>query len=159
MKIHPGHPPIAAPAAILALAIVHFGAAFAAAQAPARSPSPATAAWTAEDILLAESASGWEISPDGKRAVWVRSRMDKDKNGRIANLVLTDLETRKEIALTRGTETSGAPKWSPNGEAIAFLSSKPLPKPNPEQARSQLWLMSWFISTLTCSSRDQRPLR
>ena len=144
MKIHPGHPPIAAPAAILALAIVHFGAAFAAAQAPARSPSPATAAWTAEDILLAESASGWEISPDGKRAVWVRSRMDKDKNGRIANLVLTDLETRKEIALTRGTETSGAPKWSPNGEAIAFLSSKPLPKPNPEQARSQLWLMSVF---------------
>jgi len=102
------------------------------------------AAWTIEDVLLAETASGWEISPDGKRAVWTRSRMDKDKNGRIANLFLTDLATGKEIQLTRGTDANTGAKWSPNGEILLFLSTKPLPKPNPDLSRSQLWQMSPF---------------
>src|SRR5512136_1033899 len=107
-------------------------------------PGRSGAAWTAEDVLLAESASGWEISPDGRWAVWTRSRMDKDKNGRVANLYLTGLSTKKEIALTRGTDLNTRAKWSPNGETILFLSTKPLPKPNPDLSRSQLWQMSPF---------------
>lgn len=100
--------------------------------------------WTVEDVLLAESSSEWQISPDARRAVWVKTRMDKEKNGRISNLVLTDLGTKAEIPLTRGTETHGRPRWSPNGELIAFLSSRPLPKPSPELGKSQLWLMPAF---------------
>lgn len=107
-------------------------------------PGRAGSAWTAEDILLAETASGWEISPDGTWAVWTRSRMDKDKNGRVANLYLTNLSTKKEIALTRGPDVNAGAKWSPNGQAVLFLSTKPLPKPNPDLSRSQLWQMSPF---------------
>ena len=55
--------------------------------------------WTPEDILSAEYAFQWKISPDGKWAVWVKQQMDKEKNGRISNLFLTNLETKKEVQL------------------------------------------------------------
>ncbi len=129
--------------AVLIFLFVSFGGAFAGAQQAAKA-GPARASWTAEDILLAETASDWEISPDGKWAVWTRTRMDKEKNGRVSNLFLTNLETKKEVQLTRGTDLNGRPKWSPNGEGILFLSTKALPKPNPDLSRSQLWRMSPF---------------
>ncbi len=85
--------------------------------------------WTVEDIVMAESAGQFELSPDAKRAVWVKSRMDKEKDRSISNLFLSFLETKKEIQLTRGSASHNAPRWSPNGETIAFLSTRPLPKP------------------------------
>ena len=83
---------------VLLYVFVSFGGAFAAAQEASKA-GPVKADWTAEDILLSESASDWKISPDGKWAVWVKTRMDKDKNGEIANLFLTNLRPRKRSSL------------------------------------------------------------
>ena len=127
-------------AIVIAMALA-CGTILAATPDAARAGRPG-ARWTAEDILLAETVADGEISPDGKKLVSSRARMDPEKNARVSNLWLTDLGTGREVQLTRGTDTNARPRWSPDGASIVFLSTKPLPKPNPDLSRSQLWLMS-----------------
>lgn len=108
---------------------------------------PATekkAEWTAEDILLAESAGQFRVSPDGRWAVWVKSLMDKEKGTRISNLFLSSLTEKKEIQLTRGSVSHSGPRWSPDGALISFLSTRPLPETVKKQdlSKSQLWLIN-----------------
>ncbi|HXE75150.1 MAG TPA: prolyl oligopeptidase family serine peptidase [Candidatus Xenobia bacterium] len=100
--------------------------------------------WTAEDILLAESAGQFRISPDGRWAVWVRTAMDKEKGERVSNLWLSSLTENKELQLTRGNFTHSAPRWSPDGALISFLSTRPLPESVKKQdlSKSQLWLLN-----------------
>ncbi|MCL4523505.1 MAG: hypothetical protein M1451_06280, partial [Acidobacteria bacterium] len=98
--------------------------------------------WKPEDFVMYESAGGFQISPDGKWVVWVKSTPDKDRDGRVSNLMLSSLTSKKEIQLTRGTDRNGSPQWSPNGELISFFSSKPRPKPSPDAAGTQLWFIS-----------------
>jgi dipeptidyl aminopeptidase/acylaminoacyl peptidase len=98
--------------------------------------------WKPEDFVYTEGAGQFRISPDGKWTVWVKSTTDKEKDGRISNLYLSSLTTKKEIQLTRGTDNVSGPRWSPSGETIAYMSSHALPKPKPDAAPMQLWLMS-----------------
>ncbi|HXW17651.1 MAG TPA: hypothetical protein VEJ39_05085, partial [Candidatus Acidoferrales bacterium] len=98
--------------------------------------------WKPEDFVFTESASQFRISPDGKWAVWVKDTGDKDKDVRVSNLVLSSLTEKKEIPLTRWTDDVSSPRWSPAGETIAFLSTHALPKPKPEIAPMQLWLLN-----------------
>ena len=110
--------------------------------AAAEPPPEKKPEWTVEDILLSESASQFRISPDGRWAVWVKSQMDKERGEQASDLWLSSLTEKKELQLTRGTVTHASPRWSPDGHLISFLSTRPLPKPKEELARSQLWLMN-----------------
>jgi dipeptidyl aminopeptidase/acylaminoacyl peptidase/formylglycine-generating enzyme required for sulfatase activity len=98
--------------------------------------------WKPEDMVFTESANEFRISPDSKWAVWVKGTADKEKDARVSNLYLSSLTEKKEVQLTRGTDNVGHPRWSPNGETIAFMSSHPLPKPKPDLAPMQLWLLN-----------------
>lgn len=118
-----------------------------AAFAGARAEEPAAskkAEWTADDILLAESAGQFRVSPDGHWAVWVKSTMDPEKGERVSNLWLSSLVEKKELQLTRGRDTHSNPRWSPDGQLLSFLSTRALPKPKEDLARAQLWLMNPF---------------
>jgi len=102
------------------------------------------AEWTADDLLLFETAGQFRLSPVGKWAVWVKSTVDTEKGERVSNLWLSSLAEKKEVQLTRGNFTHSSPRWSPDGQHISFLSTRPLPKAKPDLAPAQLWLMSPF---------------
>ncbi len=110
--------------------------------------------WKPEDFIYSEDVRQYRISPDGKWLVWAKTSGDKDKDGRIANLYLSSLTEIREIQLTRGTDTNFQPRWSPDGEQIAFLSTRARPKAKPDTAPMQIWLMDahggepWFLTEL-----------
>jgi dipeptidyl aminopeptidase/acylaminoacyl peptidase len=115
--------------------------------------------WKPEDIVLQESAGQFRISPDARWAVWVKTMPDTEKDVRVSHLFLSSLTEKKEIQLTQGSENHFAPRWSPDGQWIAFLSTRPLPKPNPDLGKTQLWLLSAHGGEprpLTESARDIR---
>jgi dipeptidyl aminopeptidase/acylaminoacyl peptidase len=108
-------------------------------------PTAAATAWTVEGVLGAESATDFQVSPDGRLAVWVRSAMDPDRGERVGRLIRTDLATGREVVLTRGGDSSESPRWSPDGKYVAFLSSRSAPRPRgarrDDDAKQQVWLI------------------
>ncbi len=121
---------------------------------PSRSAAPPAKSyesWSIDDIVEQEYASGFQFSPDGRYVLWLKSVPDETQNEHVSHLFRTELKSLREVQLTRGKESVTAPKWSPGGVHIAFLSARPAPKtskrsrPRDEEETSeehtQLWLM------------------
>jgi dipeptidyl aminopeptidase/acylaminoacyl peptidase len=104
--------------------------------------------WTVDDIIMVEQAGQFEIAPDCKWATWVKTSADKDKDSRVSNIFVSNLSEKKEIELTRGNDNNSSPKWSPDGQLIAFISTRSLPKPKAagpgEGQGPQIWLINPF---------------
>src|SRR5215813_1199378 len=98
--------------------------------------------WKSEDFVYGESATSVRLSRDGKWAVWTKATPDKEKDGRVSNLILSSLTDSTEIELTRGSDHNGVASWSPNGERIAFLSDRKRPNAKPDTAGMQIWLIN-----------------
>ncbi len=114
-------------------------------------PAPASPKWSVDDVIMSEQAGGFQISPDGRWAVWVKNAGDKDKNQRVSNIMLSSLTEQKEVQLTRGGDSSFNPQWSPDGQTIAFISTKPNPKSKDKPSdddedgpKPQIWLINPF---------------
>jgi dipeptidyl aminopeptidase/acylaminoacyl peptidase len=80
---------------------------------------------SAEDLYQLEVISGARISPDGKTVVYSAQRVDQKTEKKYSNLwvIATDgLSPARQF--TYGDQNDSTPRWSPDGQTIAFLSNR-----------------------------------
>ena len=130
-----------------------------AAPPPADSPRRA---WTIDDVVKVRDVLDPQLSPDGRRVVFVVSGPDEDENTFDTDLYIAAVastgprigEAKKgatpaapaaaadSVRLTRSPKPDHNPRWSPDGSTIGFLSGRAAGGDGDEGERGErLWLI------------------
>ena len=79
---------------------------------------------TAMDVFNLQFAADPQISPDGKRIVYVRQFSDIMNDKRESNLWVISADGSEDRGLTNGNYSDSSPRWSPDGTRLAYLSDR-----------------------------------
>ena len=90
------------------------------------------------DYAQITSVSDPQISPDGRSIVFVVSRPNLEQDRSDRELVLIDIATGAQQVLTYERKEVGSPRWSPNGDRLAFVAADGTGK----DAKPQMFLLS-----------------
>ena len=93
--------------------------------------------WDPEMQLKVKAVGVPRVSPDGKRVVYTVNEavMTPDKSEFVTQIWLANIATKQNTQLTFGEKSSTNPKWSPDGNWLAFTSNR-------KDNRNQLYLLS-----------------
>jgi dipeptidyl aminopeptidase/acylaminoacyl peptidase len=97
------------------------------------------------DVFRVQVASDPQISPDGKRIVYVRQSADWSADRRVSNLWIVSFDGTEHRPLTTGTAGDSSPRWSPDGTRIAYISDR--------DGKSQLYVR-WMDSGQSAKLTD-----
>ncbi|HEY7789407.1 MAG TPA: hypothetical protein VIC33_02730 [Vicinamibacterales bacterium] len=104
--------------------IVGLAAVLLTALSVAAAPLTPEQALNRQEIAGASGAdAGLAVSPDGNQAAFVVVAAPEGK-GRAQNIWLFDRRSGNAFALTHGSHVNHAPRWSPDGRTLAFLSNR-----------------------------------
>jgi len=76
------------------------------------------------DVFGMEVAADPRISPDGSRVVYVRSGFDIMTDSPTSNLWIINTDGSGHRPLTSGSAGHGSPRWSPDGQRLAYVSTE-----------------------------------
>lgn len=93
-----------------------------------------------EDIYSVEAAGDPHISPDGKLVAYTVTSTDRKQNRRTTRIWMAALDGSREPWQFTGMEGANAPRWSPYGHLLAFLSARHDPRTGTVQ-RAQVYVL------------------
>ncbi|RMG83837.1 MAG: S9 family peptidase [Bacteroidetes bacterium] len=76
------------------------------------------------DVFQLEYVSDPQISPDGQRIVYVRNFKDIMTDRNLSNLWMVNFDGTNNHPLTTGNQNDYAPRWSPDGKKLLYVSTK-----------------------------------
>jgi acylaminoacyl-peptidase len=79
---------------------------------------------TEMDIFNIELAADPQISPDGRKIIYVRQFCDIMSDRRHSNLWIIGFDGSDHRPLTTGNYSDASPRWSPDGTRIAYISDR-----------------------------------
>ncbi len=79
---------------------------------------------TPEDIFNIKLINDARISPDGSKIVYVQTVLDKEKDEYQSSLYMVPSGGGESRRFTSSEAKDRAPRWSPDGSTIAFLSNR-----------------------------------
>src|SRR5262245_51398271 len=96
---------------------------------------PSRRAMTPQDITRIRSVSDPQLSPDGRLVAFVVTTLSQDRDEYLSNIWVVDTAGGEPRRFTTGRKRDTAPRWSPDGSRLAFVSER-VPK-----QQAQLYVM------------------
>ncbi|MEP6926911.1 MAG: S9 family peptidase [Ginsengibacter sp.] len=94
------------------------------------------------DIYRLQNISDPQISPEGNWAAYVLSSIDTAKDKRNEDIWMISWDGKQNVRLTNTSESESAPRFSPDGKYLSFLSARKEASTKEEKKSvSQLWLL------------------
>jgi dipeptidyl aminopeptidase/acylaminoacyl peptidase len=90
------------------------------------------------DVRRIVEVSGPQISPDGKQIVCLVTRPNYAKNAYDSAVVLVNVATGAQRALTSSRPGVRSPQWSPDGTRVAYVA----PNPDSDNEPDQIYVLS-----------------
>ena len=97
---------------------------------------PARRALKIDDMHRFHDVRDAQISPDGKWVAYTVNTVDAAADKSDTDVWIASWDGKQQLRMTTSTESESAPRWSPDGRWLSFLSSRP-----GKAKGNQVWLL------------------